>query len=303
MSISFTRQHEQIPPAVDQFLSESLERNVLASLLVHARSGRMAASAPLFAWEMSGAQVRFFAMRTPPWPLLVSELSSADAESLVRQWIAADPSLPGVTGVPESARAVASSWRRETARRSFCRVREAMHVLAEVIDPPAPPPGALRPAGAEDRELLIDWERAFVADANLIPSAAEEAGHTVERRLAAGAQYLWDDDGPASTLALSPEIAGTVRIGPVYTPPERRERGYASAAVARASRDALARGAHRCMLFTDLANPTSNKIYAAVGFRRCGDWEEHSFSTAEAGQPQGRRAPALLSSRRRGEGV
>jgi hypothetical protein len=33
------------------------------------------------------------------------------------------------------------------------------------------------------------------------------------------------------------------------------------------------------MLFTDLANPTSNKIYAEVGYRRFGDWEEeHSFA-------------------------
>jgi len=90
-----------------------------------------------------------------------------------------------------------------------------------------------------------------------------------------------------STLALSPQIAGTVRIGPVYTPPEHRRRGYASAAVAAASRQALARGASRCMLFTDLANPTSNKIYAAVGFRRFADWVELELDAAAAGRPAG----------------
>ena len=31
------------------------------------------------------------------------------------------------------------------------------------------------------------------------------------------------------------------------------------------------------MLFTDLANPTSNKIYAEVGYRRVGAWEQHAF--------------------------
>ena len=76
---------------------------------------------------------------------------------------------------------------------------------------------------------------------------------------------------------LSPQIAATVRIGPVYTPAEHRCRGYATAAVARASRAALARGAHQCMLFTDFASPTSNKIYAAVGFRRFAEWEELEF--------------------------
>jgi predicted GNAT family acetyltransferase len=73
-------------------------------------------------------------------------------------------------------------------------------------------------------------------------------------------------------------VSGVVRIGPVYTPPEFRRRGYATAAVASASQQALDSGAERCMLFTDLANPTSNKIYAAIGYQRIGDWEEHVFS-------------------------
>jgi predicted GNAT family acetyltransferase len=78
-------------------------------------------------------------------------------------------------------------------------------------------------------------------------------------------------------VGVSPPVAGVVRIGPVYTPMEHRRRGYAGSAVAAASRRALARGAERCMLFTDLANPTSNKIYAEVGYRRVGDWEELAF--------------------------
>jgi predicted GNAT family acetyltransferase len=63
----------------------------------------------------------------------------------------------------------------------------------------------------------------------------------------------------------------------VDTPPERRRRGYAASAVAAASRDALAGAARQCALHTDLANPTSNKIYAEVGYRRIADWEEHAF--------------------------
>jgi uncharacterized protein len=69
-----------------------------------------------------------------------------------------------------------------------------------------------------------------------------------------------------------------VRVGPVYTPPEARGRGYASSAVAAVSRHALATGSHTCMLYTDVANPTSNKIYADVGYRRIADWEERVFT-------------------------
>jgi predicted GNAT family acetyltransferase len=79
-------------------------------------------------------------------------------------------------------------------------------------------------------------------------------------------------------------VAGVVRIGPVYTPVGARRRGYSSSAVAALSRQALEAGAHTCMLFTDLTNPTSNKIYADVGYRRFGEWEEAEF-TPPAAEP------------------
>jgi RimJ/RimL family protein N-acetyltransferase len=278
MRIELIRGVDGLDPRVDGFLAERIERNVQASLLVHARAG-MLSGEPLFAWGIEdGGALAFFAMRTPPWPLLVTELGEAHADALVERWLAADSGVPGVTGVPDAARAVASAWERRTGGRARRRMSDAMHVLREVIDPPRPPAGELRPAREADRGLLVDWERAFVRDAGVIAGAAAEAENIVDRRLASGAQFLWWDGAPVSTLALSPDIAGTVRIGPVFTPEEHRRRGYASAAVAAASRHALARGAHQCMLFTDLANPTSNKIYAAVGFRRLADWEELEFA-------------------------
>lgn len=58
---------------------------------------------------------------------------------------------------------------------------------------------------------------------------------------------------------------GFARIGPVYTPPDRRGRGYAAGVTARAARAILDAGATPC-LFTDLANPTSNGVYQRIGF-------------------------------------
>jgi predicted GNAT family acetyltransferase len=210
--------------------------------------------------------------------MLVSALDREAADALIELWLEHDPAPPGVNGTPETARTVAAAWERRTGGRARCRMREAMHVLHDVVDPTPTAPGALRQADDRDRALLIAWELAFVEEAGLVAGAAERAEHTVVRRLRSGAQFVWEDALPVCALALSPAIAGTVRIGPVYTPPEHRRHGYASAAVARASRDAFESGARQCMLYTDLANPTSNKIYAAVGFRRIGDWEEHEFS-------------------------
>ena len=278
MRVCFTRDAAEIPAGVDAFLAQRVERNVLATLLIHARAGRLADTGAMFAWATGeGGEVRLYATRTPDWPLIISELDQTGADALVERWLAEDPRVPGVTGLPHSAQAVAGAWQTRTGGSWASRLREALHLLSEVAELPRPPEGALRAASEGDKELLIAWERAFVAEAGLIGSALGEAERTVARRLAAGNAYVWEDRGAVSMVGINPPIAGTVRVGPVYTPPEHRRRGYASAAVAAVCREALARGAKQCMLFTDLANPTSNKIYAAVGFRRVADWEELEF--------------------------
>lgn len=120
------------------------------------------------------------------------------------------------------------------------------------------------------------WQIAFAEELGLADGAM--AQRSVDARVAAGGLLVWDDGGaPVSALGLSPEIAGVVRVGPVYTPPEHRRHGYASSAVGAAARRALAAGARRCVLFTDVDDPASNGIHASVGFRAFDAWEEHRF--------------------------
>jgi predicted GNAT family acetyltransferase len=271
-----TRDPEEFAAHAGAFLEGRVECNVMATVLIRTRRAGALAQSPLFARGVDDdGQVLAAALRTPPWPLLPSELEPHDAGALMEQWLAHDPAVPGVVAPTATARALAAAWSSRTSGRASCRLREAMHLLTEVREPPRPATGTLRLAGEGDAPLLGQWERAFLAEAGV--GVASEAERTVARRLAEGAQLLWDDGGPVSTVVLSPEVAGTVRVGPVYTPPQRRGRGYASSAVAAACRRAMAAGARRCMLFTDLANPTSNRIYADVGFRRGGEWEEHAF--------------------------
>src|SRR5581483_11258909 len=102
----------------------------------------------------------------------------------------------------------------------------------------------------------------------------------VAERLARGALWIWDDSGPVTMVGWAGPVAGVARVGPVYTPPEHRCRGYATTATAAVSRLILDGVADTCMLFTDLANATSTKIYAEIGYRRFADWEEHAFERA-----------------------
>ena len=276
LRFELTREAEEFAACVEDFLAAEIERNVLATVLVNVRSGRFAGRDPLFASGVDDrGELRAVALRTPPWPLLATGIDASDADTLVAAWLREDPEPPGVNGQPVAARAIAAAWAARAGGRTSLRMREAMYALEEVRDPPRPASGELRLVGPGERDLLAGWMRAFAEEAGVI--GAEQAGEIVDAKLARGRLVVWDDGGPVSMVSISPTVAGVTRIGPVYTPPELRCHGYASSAVAAISRRALAAGAQRCALFTDLANPTSNKIYADVGYRRLGDWEEHAF--------------------------
>jgi predicted GNAT family acetyltransferase len=121
------------------------------------------------------------------------------------------------------------------------------------------------------------WWAAFGAEA--LPDDHQDAARPIDARLnRPGLLWLWEVDGePVSTAYLSPLAAQVSRVSGVYTPPDLRGRGYASACVATMSQRALDGGAVACMLYTDLANPTSNKIYQAIGYRPVADVQEWRF--------------------------
>ena len=68
-----------------------------------------------------------------------------------------------------------------------------------------------------------------------------------------------------------------VVVNAVYTPPEMRGRGYASACVGHLSQHLLDSGYQFCCLFTDLSNPTSNNIYQRLGYHPVCDYDEYVF--------------------------
>ena len=127
--------------------------------------------------------------------------------------------------------------------------------------------GSARLAEPGDSDWLADWYTAFTVEAfGRIPPGFD-ARKMVQRGVARSRAWLWlDDDGaPQSFAVRHPAVSGVARIGPVYTPPEARGHGYGSSATAAATQDILDDGAVPC-LYTDLANPTSNRIYQALGY-------------------------------------
>jgi uncharacterized protein len=145
---------------------------------------------------------------------------------------------------------------------------EGVFALERVRPVPAPA-GRMREADATDRPLLIAWFTAFAEEALGEDATVEDPARFIDHRLTAAdaGAVLWEDEGIVSLAAFGNPTPNGIRIGPVYTPPEYRRRGYASALVAELSERLLAKRRF-CFLFTDLANPTANRIYEQIGYRR-----------------------------------
>ncbi len=218
------------------------------------------------------------AMHTPPHPLFLSRMPAAAADELARVLARGERRLPGVSGAKDSTSAFASAWCQLTGRRSRLVAALRLYRLQSLS---APEGASGHPAGArapQDTELVSRWMREFHDEAT--PQApAQDWRLVASRRIAAGGVRVWWDGGQPVAMACSSQTAAAVaRVGPVYTPPEFRRRGYGTAVTAVATKAALLAGARDVVLYTDLANPTSNSIYLAIGFRPDHDAQELHFA-------------------------
>jgi predicted GNAT family acetyltransferase len=155
--------------------------------------------------------------------------------------------------------------------------RQRLYRLDTLTVPRPAPEGRARIAEEGDRELLVRWFAEFSRDIGA--SDGVRAEPWADARLAYGGVTLWEapDGTPVSMAGLTPQVAGQIRVAPVYTPAPLRGRGYAGAATAEVSRLARQRGADEVLLFTDLANPTSNGLYQRIGYRPVADFAVYDF--------------------------
>jgi predicted GNAT family acetyltransferase len=161
------------------------------------------------------------AIMTPPFPLTLTPMPTPRLHDLVDTLAACLPDLPGVSGPGDVAGRFAELW----AERTGVTVEPGMGLLMYRLDavvPPAPAEGKLRPAEAADRQLLCDWFDAFVREAGAVGG---DIAAMVDYRLRTGGLYLWEHTDAATLAGVTAAVAGVVRVGPVYTPPELRRRG------------------------------------------------------------------------------
>ncbi|MFG2888826.1 GNAT family N-acetyltransferase [Streptomyces sp. NPDC048248] len=287
MTWTLTGDIDRFEEAAGAFLrARPTEHTVLLSVLLSVAASLRAIGpdaygdrAPWFGWwQPAGRPVEAAVVRTPPRPALLSPMGDDAATALVDALARRALAVPGVNACRPAAEAYASAWRRRHGGMVATAARRRLYRLGTLTPPEPAPPGAARPATFADRDLLLDWFAAFAAD---IGSPEPRGAGAVDDRLADGRCTLWEVEGrPVSLAGITRTVAGSARVAPVYTPPELRGRGYAAGVTSALSRAARDSGAQEVLLFTDLANATSNALYRRIGYRPVEDHVDLEFLPA-----------------------
>ena len=267
--------------ALDELSKDETRNNLILGLALRLREDPHAYTdqTPLIA-IVSDEQEKIGAMAimTPPFPMIVQSepLNVAALESLADTLISGGWKLSGVNGVTDESDAFAQIWRKKTGHEVRLLKTLRAYELRNVQDFDYPV-GKMRVAEERDAQKSADMLSAMQEELKLEGSSSATFEGAL-RNIHLKRTFFWVVDGEvvSITMAVRPQIKG-ICISGVYTPPEHRQRGYARALVAQVSKEMLSRGFELTNLFTDLSNPTSNKIYQEIGYKPVCDYHQYSF--------------------------
>lgn len=265
MAWTFTADPYEYRDAASELILADPVRNTISAVGMERWMRDGVAQGSYFGWccDDSGS-VRGVASTNPPWPLLLDAMPEELLPSLVDALVVGGLSVTGVNAAVPIAATFAAMWTARTGAAAELSMVTRLFELGELVPPRHGVPGSPRRADEGDLALLVAWMRAFLADLDE-PDHVEEA--SMRSRIGVGELWLWDTPSgePVSMVGRTPPAAGVSRVGPVYTPPEHRRRGYAAALTHAACAEARGEGLG-LVLFADQANPTSTGIYRALGF-------------------------------------
>jgi predicted GNAT family acetyltransferase len=220
------------------------------------------------------------AYRTPPFLIGLAHAEDPGGIDVIVEAAHAEfGTLPGAAGSKTIAARFSEAWSRVSGQSSSLRMEQRIY-QAETVRGAVEAPGHSRPATESDAALLAEWVVAFGEEAHA--PAARPPSEWLRSRLEqddASGIWVWEDEGEVvSMVAYSGPTPNGIRVNAVYTPPDRRQRGYATASVAALTQWLLDGGRRFCFLYTDLANPTSNAIYQRIGYEPVSDVDQYAFT-------------------------
>ena len=179
-----------------------------------------------------------------------------------------DREIPGVTTEKTLAEYFAKEY---TLRKgiTFKTIMSQRIYELTAVNPDIQKVGIVRLLDEKDIHFFPYWAEAFFAAESYgktemsIPQDADPYLY----RIASKKIYILEDNGiPVSMAGYTRVMQTAIGVAFVYTPPYERRKGYATSIVAQISQLALDKGFTKCVLYTDLANPTSNSIYQKIGY-------------------------------------
>jgi predicted GNAT family acetyltransferase len=177
--------------------------------------------------------------------------------------------IPGVMTEKTLAETFAKSYSTKRQLDYVTNKEQRIYELTSVNEE-VPQIGNVRLMDEKDMPFFPYWLEAFSAASEQycktemrIPKDAETYLHRISQKKL----YVLEENGlPVSIAGFLREMQTVIGVGYVYTPPYYRGKGYATSCVAQLSQIALDKGFSKCVLYTDLANPTSNSIYKRIGY-------------------------------------
>ncbi|HEU4947561.1 MAG TPA: GNAT family N-acetyltransferase [Kribbella sp.] len=274
MDVRVTSDPWAFEQTVFPFLQEDPVLHTIIMSNVHERANGTARAEdePSYFVSVHDGDVVGAAMRTPGRGVYLGALRQDLAEVTADAYADVLPELSGVAGDRPAAHRFAARWCERRGGQAIETKGTRLHKLGELTPLPADG-GGPRPMRADEVDLVSSWG---------YDGFAEELGsgyrEWAERQLRQQTMWIWEADGePVSMVGYHLPLFGVCRVGPVYTPPERRRHGYAGALTSHVSAGIIAQGNQAC-LYTDLANPTSNKIYHQAGYRPLADFVAVEFT-------------------------
>jgi predicted GNAT family acetyltransferase len=220
--------------------------------------------------ENNMGEVVAAAMLTPPNGAVLSAVTEKAAiPLLVEDYATVYDRLPSALGAIEDTKAFVELWHERTGQPYTLHMQQGIYQLTKV-NPVKNVTGEYRVMTVGERELILDWALAFAFEALGEKLNRDVYGELIDRKLENNLmnclRLWWDDGQPVSMITSTRPTLNGVTVTMVYTPPDLRGRGYASALTAAISQELLDSGKKFCFLYTDMSNPTSNKIYQNIGY-------------------------------------
>jgi len=261
------------------------EHNLVLGLALRLRDDPPASgNPPLLATVQDPRGLLVAALMTQPRPLVLANLrpdgEDVALELVAKHLIDSGSEVSGVVAPNPLSESFAQRWSRISGNTVTIGMRQRLYRLIGVRQVPVPD-GELRRALNTDLDVVSRWMAAFTAEA-LQEEVPDRARRAAKERIDQGEIYLWEDTEPRSMAASTRPTRGGIAINAVYTPPPWRRRGFATACVARLSEHLLNTGYSFCVLFTDLANLTSNSIYTRIGYEPVCDFTLYRFGSDPA---------------------